>query len=241
MINQQDLMANLDKSRTMSQAKTMLDQNIPIEVISQQLGLDRNTLNNLLMQNQLMPDTVMQPQDYRSSYGETGIMSNPVTDTGSQKFIEGVMQGGEESQDIIEFLGVDLGVDLGNMEGKEDDDITQTVGQALNSGSVAGALNNQDSFMSFLDNASLLESLTDEDKLEVYKKAAADIIGEPDYDSLLTQPDKVMPYLAAGLSLIKSGEADDDWGAALGKAFISGYGAKRGEEKQFEKGKQARS
>ena len=42
-------------------------------------------------------------------------------------------------------------------------------------------------------------------KLEVYKKAAADIIGEPDYDSLLTQPDKVMPYLAAGLSLIKSG------------------------------------
>jgi hypothetical protein len=39
MINQQDLMANLDRSRTMSQAKTMLDQNIPIEVISQQLGL----------------------------------------------------------------------------------------------------------------------------------------------------------------------------------------------------------
>ena len=47
-----------------------------------------------------------------------------------------------------------------------------------------------------------------------------------------------MPYLAAGLSLIKSGEAGDDWGAALGKAFISGYGSKRSEERQFEKGKQ---
>jgi hypothetical protein len=32
------------------------------------------------MQNQLMPDTVMQPQDYRSSYGETGIMNNPIQD-----------------------------------------------------------------------------------------------------------------------------------------------------------------
>ena len=97
MINQRDLMDNINRSRTMSQAKTMLDQNIPIEVISQQLGLDRNTLNNLLMQNQLMPDTVMQPQDYRSSYGETGIMSNPVTDTDSQRVIDGIVEGGEES------------------------------------------------------------------------------------------------------------------------------------------------
>ena len=227
-------MDNINRSRTMSQAKTMLDQNIPIEVISQQLGLDRNTLNNLLMQNQLMPDTVMQPQDYRSSYGETGIMSNPVTDTDSQRVIDGIVEGGEESQDIIEFLGIDLGVDL-----NEGEDTTQTVGQALTSGSVAGVLNNQDSFMSYLDNASLLESLTDEDKLEVYKKAAAGIIGEPDYESLITQPDKVMPYLAAGLSLINSGEKDEDWGAALGKAFITGYGTKRKEEKTYDKSKQA--
>ena len=239
MINQEDLTKNIDRSRLLSQAKTMLDQNIPMETISQQLGLDRNTLNNLLLQNQLMPETVLQPEDYRSSYGPTGIMSNQIQDADTNMVIDDIVKGGEESQDIIDFLGVDLGIDLGNIDGNEEDDTTQSVGQALTSGSVAGALNNQDSFMSFLDNGSLLENLNDKDKLEVYKKAAADIIGEPDYDSLLTQPDKVMPYLAAGLSLIKSGEAGDDWGAALGKAFISGYGAKRGEEKQYAKGKQA--
>lgn len=234
MINQQDLMANLDRSRTMSQAKTMLDQNIPIEVISQQLGLDRNTLNNLLMQNQLMPDTVMQPQDYRSSYGGTGIMNNPIQDKDTKSVIDGIVSGSDESQDIIEFLGIDLGADL-----NEGEDTTQTVGQALNSGSVAGALNNQDSFLSFLQNSSSLENLADPEKLEIYKQAAANIIGEPDYDSLITQPDKVMPYLAAGLSLIKSGEADEDWGSALGKAFITGYGSKKAEDKAFKKSKLA--
>ena len=54
MINQEDLTKNIDRSRLLSQAKTMLDQNIPMETISQQLGLDRNTLNDLLLQNQLM-------------------------------------------------------------------------------------------------------------------------------------------------------------------------------------------
>ncbi len=48
-----------------------------------------------------------------------------------------------------------------------------------------------------------------------------------------------MPYLAAGLSLIQSGEKGDEWGAALGKAFISGYGTKIKEEKEFTKGKRA--
>ena len=240
MINQQDLQASLQSAQIENTAREMLNRGAPIENVIRATGLDRNTVENIFMKDRVMgaPSNPMPNPVAPAAELSSGVMSNPVTDTGSQRFIEGVMQGGEESQDIIEFLGVDLGVDLGNIEGKEDEDTTQTVGQALNSGSVAGALNNQDSFMSFLDNASLLESLTDEDKLEVYKKAAADIIGEPDYDSLLTQPDKVMPYLAAGLSLIKSGEADDDWGAALGKAFISGYGAKRGEEKQFEKGKQ---
>jgi hypothetical protein len=241
MINQQDLQASLQSAQAENTAREMLNRGAPIENVVQATGLDRSTVENIFMKDQTMgvPSNPMPNPVTPAKELNSGIMNNPITDAGSQRFIEGVMQGGEESQDILEFLGVDLGIDLGNMEGNEEDDTTQSVGQALNSGSVAGSLGDTESFMSFLNNASLLESLTDKDKLEVYKKAAADIIGEPDYDSLLTQPDKVMPYLAAGLSLIKSGEAGDDWGAALGKAFISGYGAKRGEEKQFEKGKQA--
>ena len=198
MINQEDLTKNIDRSRLLSQAKTMLDQNIPMETISQQLGLDRNTLNNLLLQNQLMPETVLQPEDYRSSYGPTGIMSNQIQDADTNMVIDDIVKGGEKSEDIIKFLGVDLGVDLGNLGGNPDDDTTQTLGQALNSGSVAGSIGSTDAMSSFLENASLLENLSDPEKLEVYKKAAADIIGEPDYDALLKEPDKIMPYLAAG-------------------------------------------
>lgn len=229
MINEQDLMANIDNSRLMAQAKTMLDQNVPIETISNQLGLDRNTLNNLLMQNSLMPESVMQPDDYRNSYG-AGITGNQINDQTTQVILDGMTNGEGEGADIKEFLDVNLGANTG-----EDDDLTTD--QAITSGSVAGAMGDQDSFMSYLEGASMLEGLTDPEKMEIYKRAATDMVGEMDYDEFIQQPDKVMPYLAAGLSLINSGEKGEDWGAALGKAFISGYGSKRKEEREFEKTK----
>ena len=226
-INQQDLMANVDKSRVMAQAKTMLDQNIPIETISNQLGLDRNTLNNLLMQNSLMPESVMQPEDYKNSYG-AGITSNEVIDPTTQAIIDGMNSGEGEGADIKEFLDVSLGVNKG-----DDDDLTPD--QAVTSGGLAGAMNDETSFMSYLEGSSMLEGLADPEKMEIYKQAAANMVGELDYDTLINQPDKVMPYLAAGLSLINSGEKGEDWGAALGKAFISGYGSKRKEEREYDK------
>ena len=229
MINEQDLMANIDNSRLMAQAKTMLDQNVPIETISNQLGLDRNTLNNLLMQNSLMPESVMQPDDYRNSYG-AGITGNQINDQTTQVILDGMTSGEGEGADIKQFLDVNLGTNKG-----EDDDLTTD--QAITSGSIAGAMGDQDSFMSYLEGASMLEGLTDPEKMEIYKRAATDMVGEMDYDEFIQQPDKVMPYLAAGLSLINSGEKGEDWGAALGKAFISGYGSKRKEEREFEKTK----
>ena len=227
MINEQDLMANIDKSRVMAQAKTMLDQNVPIETISNQLGLDRNTLNNLLMQNSLMPESVMQPDDYRNSYG-AGITSNEVNDPTTQVILDGMTSGEGEGADIREFLDLSLGANTG-----EDDDLTPD--QAVNSGSIAGVMGNQDSFMSYLEGASMLEGLADKEKMDIYKQAAANMVGELDYDTLINQPDKVMPYLAAGLSLINSGEKGEDWGAALGKAFITGKSTARKEEREYEK------
>ena len=227
MINEQDLMANIDKSRVMAQAKTMLDQNIPIETISNQLGLDRNTLNNLLMQNSLMPESVMQPDDYRNSYG-AGITGNEVNDPTTQIIIDGMTSGEGEGADIREFLDLSLGANTG-----EDDDLTPD--QAITSGSIAGVMGNQDSFMSYLEGASMLEGLADKEKMDIYKQAAANMVGELDYDTLINQPDKVMPYLAAGLSLINSGEKGEDWGAALGKAFITGKSTARKEEREYEK------
>jgi len=81
----------------------------------------------------------------------------------------------------------------------------------------------------------MLEGLADKEKMDIYKQAAANMVGELDYDTLINQPDKVMPYLAAGLSLINSGEKGEDWGAALGKAFITGKSTARKEEREYEK------
>ena len=236
MINQQDLQASLQSAQIENTAREMLSRGAPIENVIQATGLDRATVENIFMKDQTMgaPNNPMPNPVTPARELNTGIMNNPITDTGSQRFIEGVMQGGEESEDILQFLSADLGIDLNQGE-----DTTQTVSQAVNAGSVAGTLDNTDSFMSYLNNASMLEDLTDTEKMEVYKKAASDMVGEMNYDEFIQQPDKVMPYLAAGLSLINSGEKGEDWGAALGKAFISGYGAKRKEEKDYQKTKTA--
>ena len=176
----------------------------------------------------LMPDSVMKPDDYRNSYGAGITGSNTAIDPATQVIIDGMTSGEGEGADIKSFLDESLGANKG-----EDDDLT--LDQAVNSGSIAGAMNNQDSFMSYLESASLLEGLADKEKMDIYKQAAANMVGELDYESLVQQPDKVMPYLAAGLSLINSGEKGEDWGAALGKAFISGKSTARKEEKEYEK------
>ncbi len=149
MINQQDLQASLQSAQAENTAREMLSRGAPIENVVQATGLDRATVENIFMKDQTMgaPNNPMPNPVTPARELNSGIMNNPITDTGSQRFIEGVMQGGEESEDIIEFLGVDLGVDLNQGE-----DTTQSVSQALNSGSVAGSIGNMDSFSSYLNN-----------------------------------------------------------------------------------------
>ena len=118
MINQQDLQASLQSAQAENTAREMLNRGAPIENVVQATGLDRTTVENIFIKDQTMgaPSNPMpNPVNPAIGLNNTGIMTNPITDTGSQRFIEGVTQGGEESQDILEFLGVDLGIDLGNM------------------------------------------------------------------------------------------------------------------------------
>ena len=130
MINQQDLQASLQSAQAENTAREMLNRGAPIENVVQATGLDRSTVENIFMKDQTMgvPSNPMPNPVTPAKELNSGIMNNPITDAGSQRFIEGVMQGGEESQDILEFLGVDLGIDLGNIEGNEEDDTTQSVG-----------------------------------------------------------------------------------------------------------------
>ena len=218
-------------------AREMLSRGATMEDVVQATGLGRQTVENIYMKDQVMgapsnpmPNPVAPGVNLTQDVANMGIMGNASNDETTQMIIDSMTSGEGEGADIKEFLDISLGANKG-----EDDDLT--VGQALEAGSLAGSKGNQGSFSSYLDSASMLEDMTDPEKLAVYKQAAANMVGELDYESLIEQPDKVMPYLAAGLSLINSGEKGEDWGAALGKAFISGKMSSKKEESAYKKTK----
>tara|TARA_R110002050_G_scaffold57099_4_gene128343 strand:+ start:871 stop:3405 length:2535 start_codon:yes stop_codon:yes gene_type:complete len=228
---------NLQRSQTISTAREMLSRGAPIENVAQATGLDRQTIENIFMKDTVMgapdnptPNPVAPAINLTQELANAGIMGNSSDNPDTQRIIQGMNDGEGEGADIKEFLDLSLGANKG-----DDDDLTPD--QAVTSGGLAGAMNDETSFMSYLEGSSMLEGLADPEKMEIYKQAAANMVGELDYDTLIDQPDKVMPYLAAGLSLINSGEKGEDWGAALGKAFISGYGSKRKEERDYTKTK----
>ena len=228
---------SFQRSQVENAAREMLSRGAPMENVVQATGLDRQTIENIYMKDQVMgtpsnpmPNPVAPGVNLSQDVANAGIMGNASNDETTQMIIDGMTSGEGEGADIKEFLDISLGANKG-----EDEDLT--VGQALEAGSLAGSKGNQGSFSSYLDSASMLEDMTDPEKLAVYKQAAANMVGEIDYESLIEQPDKVMPYLAAGLSLINSGEKGEDWGAALGKAFISGKMSSKKEESRYNKSK----
>ena len=228
---------SFQRSQVENAAREMLSRGAPMENVVQATGLDRQTIENIYMKDQVMgtpsnpmPNPVAPGVNLSQDVANAGIMGNASNDETTQMIIDGMTSGEGEGADIKEFLDISLGANKG-----EDEDLT--VGQALEAGSLAGSKGNQGSFSSYLDSASMLEDMTDPEKLAVYKQAAANMVGEIDYESLIEQPDKVMPYLAAGLSLINSGEKGEDWGAALGKAFISGKMSSKKEESRYKKSK----
>ena len=228
---------SFQRSQVENAAREMLSRGAPMENVVQATGLDRQTIENIYMKDQVMgapsnpmPNPVAPGVNLTQDVANAGIMGNASNDETTQMIIDSMTSGEGEGADIKEFLDISLGANKG-----EDDDLT--VGQALEAGSLAGSKGNQGSFSSYLDSASMLEDMTDPEKLAVYKQAAANMVGELDYESLIEQPDKVMPYLAAGLSLINSGEKGEDWGAALGKAFISGKMSSKKEESAYKKTK----
>ena len=62
------------------------------------------------------------------------------------------------------------------------------------------------------------ESQADANK--IYLDAFSQYLDTDDIKKLVPQPDKALPYLAAGAALINSGTKGDDWGTALSNAFL---------------------
>ena len=220
-INQQDMMTSIQNSEVMNQAKTLLDQNVPIEIISQQTGLDRNTLNNLLMQNRLMPNSV-QPSQF--SPADSGIMNTGEID--AKEISDNITDGSEASTDLQAMLNEIIGIDT--------DEKDMTDKQILNSLQIGTAKDNPGKMSAMLENMSILDELPDAEAIQKYKDAAALFVDKPDYESLLGDPNSALPYLVAGMSLIDSDLKDENWSTAVGKALIGGYGTKIKEDRIYD-------
>ena len=65
MINEQDLQSSFDQSGVIQQARQMLDAGQPIEFISQNTGLDRQVIENLLLSNQQVQTPPIAPPPLR--------------------------------------------------------------------------------------------------------------------------------------------------------------------------------
>ena len=72
-------------------------------------------------------------------------------------------------------------------------------------------------------------------QMEVYKAAAEIFYDVDDLKELIPQPDKSLPFMLAGASLIQSGERGESWGSALSKAFLNYGMSKKKEEKEYQK------
>lgn len=153
MINEQDLQNSFDQSGVIQQARQMLDAGQPIEFISQNTGLDRQVIENLLLSNQQVQTPPIAPPPQVNAM-DMGIMSNPMSNGETESSVTNMNTGDPETNDVMAFLNESLGVDKG-------DDETMTLTQALNSGSVAGIGDNSAAFSSFVDNASMFEDLAD--------------------------------------------------------------------------------
>jgi len=72
-----------------------------------------------------------------------------------------------------------------------------------------------------LANQKTLSGQTDEDVVNVYKKALAQYSGV-DYKSLIPLPDKDFAIMMAGLKLAEAGSKGEKWGTALTQAVTTG-------------------
>tara|TARA_R100001443_G_scaffold24201_4_gene36440 strand:- start:23991 stop:26369 length:2379 start_codon:yes stop_codon:yes gene_type:complete len=68
---------------------------------------------------------------------------------------------------------------------------------------------------------------------QIYLEAFKEYLDTDEIKDLIPQPDKALPYLAAGAALINSGTKGDDWGTALSSAFLNYASGSAKEQKKY--------
>ncbi len=238
-----------------SEALSLLAQGVDPINVSIQTGLNFEQLQSLMDRPTTPPTTnkldplsesdLAQFGPELSNYLSTGKSLSNLADEGIRSLTNNT-QGMPLEAPLIEKEIVDtvnkLGI-MGKDENTPTDDLQNTIdantGTALANANKTGNPNDINNAQRTLQaNLSIIDLLGDspEDRkkaMNIYRDAASIIIGDDDYSQFVRTPDKAMPYLVAGMSLIESGADGDDWGSSLTKAFTKYVTADKAEKDRY--------
>lgn len=121
--------------------------------------------------------------------------------------------------DIADYLVDELGFDPATGGTIDEPSIIQQLNQA----NASIALDSEDpvgDMQGLLSAQGALSELPEKSQLDIYRSALVDYYKDAgqNYKDLIKTPDEGLPFLVAGLSLIESGEAGDNWRTALSKS-----------------------
>ena len=210
---------------SMDLANQLVARNVPIETIIQQTGLPRETVNNLVnaQLNISRPSMPMSsPQGINSLQGNLQPdVADVVPNVGT---------------DIADYLTEELGFDPEAMANPNMDITTEdlTTKQNLNIANAEVMLEDPSQVDILLANQKALSGQTDEDVVDVYKRALAEYSGV-DYKSLIPLPDKDFAIMMAGLKLAEAGSKGEKWGTALTQAVTTGLTQYASDKRNYEK------
>ena len=193
---------------SMDLANQLVARNVPIENIIQQTGLPRETVNNLVnaqlnISRPSMP--ISSPQGINSLQGNLQPdVADVVPNVGT---------------DIADYLTEELGFDPATGGTVDKPSIIQQLNQA-NASIALESEEPVEEMQGLLSAQGALSELPEKKVLDIYRSALVDYYKDAgqNYKDLIKTPDEGLPFLVAGLSLIESGEAGDNWRTALSKS-----------------------
>ena len=132
----------------------------------------------------------------------------------------------------------DMNLDLSDEEAEAldaENDPTKKVIMASAAGAGARGEEDSEALETFGAMADINTTLDPQERIQVYKDAAAEFYNVDDIKKLITKPDEGLPFLIAGAALIQSGEKGESWGTALSTALSKYTISKRKGDRDYQK------
>jgi hypothetical protein len=157
--------------------------------------------------------------------GELGIVTSHMVD---QMDMLGLTKDEDTADDLDTIVAAQINSAAEKVQTAEASGDPQQLAEAQKNANDITSLNT--SIVSFLGNSPEERK----EKMQIYKNAAASMLGGDDLEKYIRRPDEALPYMVAGMSLMQSGAEGEDWTTALTNAFSKYAVTKKQEDRQFD-------